>query len=474
MTESPTSVRGLVRDFSDRTSCHGIGQINAPQPFIWRVFWLLIFLGGLGMVFYQCQSLLVLYLDKPTATTVDVTYSPTLNFPAVTICNLNAMKKDSLSAFPEAEGLLKRYNEMSQSNGTFDVLYLLGDDELQDLAKGYIAKNEETANISIDTQLILEDLMVHTLAKSDQQKLERAGHRFEELVFRCSWNMFTCNKGEFMKYWRSFWHFRYGNCYTFNQGLDKEGEEIIPLKSSNTGPMYGLTLDLYINQNQYITPFTQEAGVKVLLSDQSEITFPDSDGFSVPPGYSAFIGLRKRLITRVDPFKNGSCYNTDKGLEMGSIYQSAHRGMKYSIQGCMNSCLANKQRENCNCTEAKFRVGPNCKNATEMECLHNVSLHYLKGQLGCLKRCPQPCTKDFLRLNIYFQDLNLEKITYKEAYPAESFLGDVGGQLGLWIGVSVITCAEFVKLMMDVVWVVMQKMKRRSNKVQRVDKGREG
>ena len=38
-------------------------------------------------------------------------------------------------------------------------------------------------------------------------------------------------------------------------------------------------------------------------------------------------------IKRVDPFKNGSCFEKD-GLENGSIYNKRHKGSKYSVQVC--------------------------------------------------------------------------------------------------------------------------------------------
>ena len=38
-------------------------------------------------------------------------------------------------------------------------------------------------------------------------------------------------------------------------------------------------------------------------------------------------------IKRVDPFKNGSCYEEDT-LEAGSIYNKRHKGSTYTVQVC--------------------------------------------------------------------------------------------------------------------------------------------
>ncbi|XP_032229849.2 acid-sensing ion channel 2 [Nematostella vectensis] len=508
MADQPRpSVRALVRDFVDRTTCHGIGQINGPQSPLWRVFWMVTFVAGLGMVVHQGVTLFGTFLDRPTSTTIDMTYAPAMDFPAVTICNLNAIRKDHLSQFPDADVLLKGFSEAS----TPSVTVFLGKD-----VESFIKQHSEAGpNVTLDPELAFKDVMVEIFAQSELKKLRMAGHGFEELVLGCTWNNIKCNKGDFLKYWRPFWNFRYGNCYTFNQGMSENGVAIKPLTLSNTGPNYGLTLDLFINQEQYIAPYTQEAGVRILLSDQNQIPFPDSDGFTVSPSSSSAVGIKKIFITRIDPFNNGSCYKVTKGLEEGSIYKSVFsHDMGYSVQGCMNSCLANKQRELCNCTEGRFDMmtGLICQEIEAWQCLNRVNMMYQEGGLKCLEKCPQPCTQNvfsrsmshahwaeeykkalskfipnngngssvdpnelishnILRVKIYFEELNMETITYKRNYPVESFLGDVGGQLGLWIGVSVITCAEFAKLLIDLVLCVAKKMNR-SDKVQSVCIGR--
>ena len=55
----------------------------------------------------------------------------------------------------------------------------------------------------------------------------------------------------------------------------------------------GLTLDLFINQMEYIPSLSQEAGVRVLLTTQRNIPFPVDEGFTVSPGFSTSIGLRQ-------------------------------------------------------------------------------------------------------------------------------------------------------------------------------------
>lgn len=51
-------------------------------------------------------------------------------------------------------------------------------------------------------------------------------------------------------------------------------------------------MDIFINQKEY-SSLTDEAGVRVVLTDQGRMPFPFDEGFSVPTGFSTSVGIRK-------------------------------------------------------------------------------------------------------------------------------------------------------------------------------------
>ena len=51
-------------------------------------------------------------------------------------------------------------------------------------------------------------------------------------------------------------------------------------------------MDIFINQKEY-SRLTDEAGVRVVLTDQARMPFPFDEGFSVPTGFSTSVGIRK-------------------------------------------------------------------------------------------------------------------------------------------------------------------------------------
>ena len=48
-----------------------------------------------------------------------------------------------------------------------------------------------------------------------------------------------------------------------------------------------------MEQNEYVGPLTDQAGVRVLLHGQGSMTFPFEEGFSASPGVSTSIGIKK-------------------------------------------------------------------------------------------------------------------------------------------------------------------------------------
>ena len=55
----------------------------------------------------------------------------------------------------------------------------------------------------------------------------------------------------------------------------------------------GLTLELLLEQEQYLDSFSPQAGVRLDITTQGQMTFPMEKGLSLPPGFATAVGLRK-------------------------------------------------------------------------------------------------------------------------------------------------------------------------------------
>ncbi|KAH3701060.1 hypothetical protein DPMN_076043 [Dreissena polymorpha] len=55
----------------------------------------------------------------------------------------------------------------------------------------------------------------------------------------------------------------------------------------------GLTLELNIEQDDYIPALAQDAGVKIVIHERGTYPIPEDAGLSLPPGMKTSIGLDK-------------------------------------------------------------------------------------------------------------------------------------------------------------------------------------
>ncbi|XP_021374370.1 degenerin-like protein asic-2 [Mizuhopecten yessoensis] len=55
-------------------------------------------------------------------------------------------------------------------------------------------------------------------------------------------------------------------------------------------------------------------------------------------------------------------------------------------------------------------------------------------------------SSDILNVRVYLHSLTKEVVEEEVAYTEENFLSDIGGQLGLWAGFSVLSLIEIIEL----------------------------
>ena len=159
----------------------------------------------------------------------------TVQFPAVTICNLNIIRRSFISRFPDANKIMSTFDsfmerpkpgeggeggggggggggagggghgESQQSNSSETntaPTSFKPPEKRKEAMMGSLSPDssnaEESAslnNITVDEQAYAEDLILGMLAKHNESELQEGGHHFPELVFRCNWKDFSCKDG---------------------------------------------------------------------------------------------------------------------------------------------------------------------------------------------------------------------------------------------------------------------------------------
>ncbi|KAM8933457.1 epithelial sodium channel subunit gamma-like [Pelodytes ibericus] len=480
------TLRNLGRTVIQNTSAHGIPNIFRSRHWFRRLVWLSFVSFALCCALWQCTQMVLTYYTYPSHEKIMLISSSKLKFPAITICNLNSVK---LSA-------IKR---------SFDMVTSLQDSSLE-LAHRRNRSHGVNASLDFADEHVQYAGAINKFASefnqlADEQKIEM-GHQLEEMLIFCSFHGRECNSS----YFSSFINYKFGNCFTFNsqKPTDFRGNpgNTQPLNITKAGFMYGLHLELFIQQIEYVRDLTHAAGIRLLIHDQSQMPFPEDEGVNVPPGAETDIGMMKVHIKRLKYPYTSQC--TD-GENMENFYLDTF-GAGYTGEACKRTCAQQSIMENCGCSHWEFAYPkdsgfPKCNlsNTSVRECVKLYEFKFAHDQLNC--HCPLQCKEDlyeltvsgsqwpstafienfskelkemggqmkdiadnpglirdnFVKVVVYFKQLNFELIEEEPSMTEINLISNMGGLVGLWVGFSVCTLAEFFELFLDILLLFVRR-----------------
>ena len=374
----------------------------------------------------------VKYFSYPVTTSIRRQYVDNLTFPAVTFCNLNDMRLSMLN------------------------------------------------NTLLDRAILDNNLLVN-LTHKDFQLPHKSAHKLEEMLIECSFDGHTCSHKNFTAF-----SMIDDKCFTFNPG--KEGHEL--LKVTGSGYRRSLLLTLNIQHYDYYRDRTN-GGIHLILHGHEETPIR-SHGLYLPPGFSSYIQIDKKVIWRLEPPYPPHC---------GSL-NLLHHG-KYSVDACWLEQLTQYVYSNCTC-KASFMPGnaTNCNGPQAEACMWPKWEEFAQSKMA---DCPIPCKQDvfqykstsrtlfpseryahqlkesmahqphmkkvlrnvknndvtafmkdnLLRVVIFYDDLSYEFQVDKPGYDLPLFLGDIGGQVGLFVGASALSYFEVVDCLGMIIYSMM-------------------
>ncbi|KAG5836446.1 acid-sensing ion channel 1 isoform X2 [Anguilla anguilla] len=454
--------------FLKHTTFHGLRHVFLAGSYPRRLAWLLAFLTTLALLFTWSTNRVRYLLSSPVHTKAHMVYAKRLVFPAVTICNQNLllprrMKKTDIFSAGRWLGLLGRNWQLSPG------------------AREALTPSTESGHSSNDppwsplSRILDFNHFLPPPRESQQtmkQLLDRLGHQLEEMLLHCRFQGEQCGPRNFSTIFT-----RYGKCYTFNSG--KDGRPLLVTMKGGMGN--GLEIMLDIQQDEYLPVWGEtdetsfEAGIKVQIHNQDEPPFIDQLGFGVAPGFQTFVSCQEQRLTYLPP-PWGDC----KATAMDSEFFSS-----YSITACRIDCETRYLVENCNCRMVHMPGdAPYCTPEQYKECA-DPALDFLVEKDNDYCVCETPCNMtrynkelsfvripskasskylakkfnkseqyiadNILVLDIFFEALNYETIEQKKAYEIAGLLGDIGGQMGLFIGASILTILELFDYLYEVI-----------------------
>ncbi|KFP91356.1 Acid-sensing ion channel 1, partial [Apaloderma vittatum] len=414
--------------FASSCTLHGLSHIFVEGSLGTRqALWALAFLLSLSVFLYQVADRIVYYLEYHHVTLLSEEDSPEMTFPAVTFCNTNRV----------------RISQLSHE----DLLYL-------------------SPLIDYEPGMELGFALAQPNRGDEDEPLNLYGffnrtcHQLEDMLLSCSYRASAlCPLPQVFT--------RYGKCYTFNAGQDGK-PRLIGLRGSMglpPTPRCGLDMPWDVEPPSL---GQMERGTRPWGGCLS----PRHAGGPVDFSPHFWLLFLPQLIYLPPPW--GDC----KAVVGDSEFYDT-----YSITACRIDCETRYLVENCNCRMVHMPGdAPYCTPEQYKECA-DPALDFLveKDNEYCV--CEMPCNVTrygkelsmvkipskasakylakkynkseqyigILVLDIFFEALNYETIEQKKAYEVAGLLGDIGGQMGLFIGASILTVLELFDYAYEVI-----------------------
>ncbi|XP_070189007.1 acid-sensing ion channel 1A-like [Littorina saxatilis] len=166
--EGGRSVGGLLKGFAEQTSMHGVARVAATDHHVvWRVLWLTLVLPAGGWAVYNVYQILTLFSTYPVSTVVSVQYQTKVDFPAVTLCNLNTLRR---SQYLENADFLGLRSDLS--NGEVNTI------------GGALDFEEEQFQLNKIKEF---------LRKLPPEELHLTGHQISDMLLMCDFAGIPCH-----------------------------------------------------------------------------------------------------------------------------------------------------------------------------------------------------------------------------------------------------------------------------------------
>ncbi|XP_067408091.1 acid-sensing ion channel 5 [Emydura macquarii macquarii] len=418
------------------TSFHGVHNIVQTQSQIRKVLWLLVVIGSIIMVAWQIWNRFTNYFSWPTTTSVVVQYVENIDFPAVTFCNLNRFQTHAVANLSIIFFLWSIVSGVLHAFDTHNKFF----QELTDFLQGN------------------QNFSIKEFTRNNGFYLNNS------TLLECDFFGKPCYPEDFEHVFTE-----YGNCFTFNH-MD------LPARRRVSVSGRGLSLLFDIKQAQFTDDPAFgfiDAGITYVIHSPKEPPRFDGLGLATPVGMHAHAAIRQhKTVLQEHPW--GEC-NPNMRLQHHKIY---------STYGCLQECKARHIQDRCGClpfllpgngTECDLLKFYNCVSPAlyniELMGLCTVGTHNSTCPVPCeetnypttvtyssfasekalktfstrLKKNPEYIRENLVYIDIKYHDLNYKMTRQQKTLSVSELLADVGGQLGLFCGASMITIIEIVE-----------------------------
>ena len=498
----------------ETTTGHGCPNLVRTKYCAVRLMWIFLVLVATGASAYMVYRAISTYLKYEVTTQISTVREIPTPFPMVTICNINPLVQgktaltEYLTSINRTEFLNQTYLDLQyeiDANNTDYYYYDYYDDAAY-------AQNNQTS--VIDQYKEIKQNFLNLATQFNESDKKSLGYAIEDILVSCSYNSRRCIPQDFNWYYS----YEYGNCFRFNTGVNQTTGQSVKIKEARRSGIHnGLYVELFIGESVDSYSFKSDFGAVAFINLDAN-TRPESErALKMKAGTLSDVVIHKtsykRAYTPVSECKDFTKYWFDR-LFYNAITMANY---SYSQSLCFDVCLQQKIVDKCVCYDLQYLprgdlVKP-CLNQTEIRCASLEYASFIESDIkaDCEPRCPLECEtseldsyvttssfpssdyaqiiKNFatvkqhyddgyqitqddlslnvLALNVYFNDLEYTQIEESVKNDIVDLVANIGGTVGVFVGISILSFAEFVEFLVEVC-IIFYKRKTKKKKTSNV------
>jgi hypothetical protein len=324
-----------------------------------------------------------------------------------------------------------------------------------------------------------------------------------DTILNCSYATESC---DFENDFEVYYDFQYGACFRYNSGKNMNGDKVDQKKIFGGGSAQGLELEFFIgdvDKNNLI--FSRDHGFNIFIQNQSGVESYYSDGINISPGTSNRIILSKHSW-RKEPKPYSDCTGDLTSIDSYSsqTYKDSFSINKsYTYFDCFKLCQENYMKQKCNCTLLAQKNLRTCYIDDkyfflDFNCTKMAFDEFAKNPLLIKKcDCPVECEKTYFtysmsssqfptlkytsyllqndlikrkypnmtheelkknvaRVQIFFDEMKETVIEESIKTELSDLISNLGGTLGLFLGLSFLSLIEFVEAILQILFVAVK------------------
>lgn len=439
------------------STIHGINQLTTTYHF--KIIWYIGILVSIGICAYELITTLMIFLKFDVVSRIDRVNDLDSDFPSVSFCNLHRINypKLSLDQNSDLRHAINRLIHPFNVEDNFTTAY----DKVDSLIKkGFTFKQ---------ISQIIEQSIVTEI---NQNLTINLTYSIDEMLISCLYNNRLCDRSKFTEYLS----LNHGSCFTFNSKRNETGHIISTKLIGRPGVRNGLRLEINIGQLESLPFWISTNGIVISIHHKDLKPLMSEEGIRIRPGAETNLIISKETFKRLNrPFNfcledaySIDSYDSDEFRFVLRIYGRYRRNLCLSacshIRSARNSKFENYSIFNIspvfvnefynsdNYKECLFKCPEECetiryKSTVNMADYNNDNYTNLMFALRNESSMRKSSNKNMIMINIFLDNSVQVIISEVLTMSFSLLLSNIGGKLGLFLGISIISFLEGIEIM---------------------------